>query len=64
VADAGALLIAHVGHWIWELLVMAPVLLVALALVAAELMDRRHPGRSARDEEQRAERELDEILSS
>jgi hypothetical protein len=46
------------------LLVLAPVLVVALALVAAELMDRRHPGRYAREEEQRAERERDEILSS
>jgi hypothetical protein len=64
VADAGPLLIAHVGHWIWELLVMAPVLLLALALLAAELMHRRHPGRYAREEEERAERELDEILSS
>jgi hypothetical protein len=45
VTDAGPLLIAHVGHWVRELLVMAP-------------------GRDARDEKERAERELDEILSS
>jgi hypothetical protein len=64
VAEAEPLLIAHVGHWIWELLVTAPLLLLALAFFVAELMDRRHPGRYARESEERAERELDEILSS
>jgi len=64
VAEAGPLLIAHVGHWIWELLAMAPVLLLALALLVAELMDRRDPGSYRREAEERAERELDEILSS
>jgi hypothetical protein len=56
--------LAHVGHWIWELLVIAPFLLVALALLVAELMDRRAPGRYRHEAEEQAERELDEILSS
>jgi hypothetical protein len=64
VAEAEQLLLAHVGHWIWELLVMAPVLVLALALLVAELMDRRAPGRYRREAEEQAERELDEILSS
>jgi hypothetical protein len=64
VADAELFLIAHVGHWIWELLVMAPVLLLALALLVAELLDRRDPGLYACEAEERAERELDDILSS
>lgn len=58
------MLVAHVGHWIWELLVMAPLLLLALALLAAELFDRRDPGRYRREAEERAKRELDDILSS
>jgi hypothetical protein len=35
VAEAGPAFVAHVGHWIWELLVLAPLLLLALALLAA-----------------------------
>jgi Flp pilus assembly protein TadB len=57
-------LVAHVGHWIWELLLMAPFLLLALVLLVAELMDRRAAGRYRREAEEWAERELDEILSS
>jgi hypothetical protein len=64
VAEAGLVFVAHVGHWIWELLVMAPFLLLALALLVAELMDGRAPGRYRREAEDQAERELDEILSS
>ena len=56
--------VAHIGHWIWELLVMAPFLLLALALLVTELMDRRAAGRYRREAEERAERELDEILAS
>jgi hypothetical protein len=63
VAEAEPVFVAHVGHGIWELLVMAPVRLLALALLVAELMDRRDPGRYRREAEERAERELDEILS-
>lgn len=43
---------------------MAPVLLLALALLVAELLDRRDAGRYACEAEERAERELDDILSS
>jgi hypothetical protein len=43
---------------------MAPFLRLALALLVAELMDRRAPGRYRREMEQQADRELDEILSS
>jgi hypothetical protein len=43
---------------------MAPFLLLALALLVAELMDRRAPGRYPREAEEQAKRELDEILSS
>jgi Flp pilus assembly protein TadB len=57
-------LIAHVGHWIWQLLFMAPILLLAAALLIAQLLDRRDPGRYEREAEEQAERELDEILSS
>jgi hypothetical protein len=55
--------LAHVGHWIWQLLFMAPILLAA-ALIVAQIRDRREPGRYECDAEDRAERELDEILSS
>jgi hypothetical protein len=63
VADPDALLIAHVGHWIWQLLFMAPILVLAAALIIAQLADRRDPGRYEREAEERAERELDDILS-
>jgi hypothetical protein len=59
--------IAHLGQWIWELLAIAPLLLLALALLAAEVMHRRDPQRYRRipeEEEQAAERQLDEILNS
>ena len=62
VADPDALLIAHVGHWIWQVLLMAPILLPAAALIAAQLIDRRDPGRYEREAEERAERELDDIF--
>jgi Flp pilus assembly protein TadB len=55
--------IAHVGHWIWQLLIMAPILVLAAALIVAQLRNRRQPGRYEREAEERAKRELDEILS-
>jgi hypothetical protein len=63
VPDPGFLVPAHVGHWIWQLLIMAPLLLLAVALLVAEIMDRRNPGKYERQAEEQAERELDEILS-
>jgi len=62
--DAGALLVAHVGHWIWQLLMMVPFLVLAAALIVATVMDRRNPGKYEREAEEEAERKLDEILSS
>jgi len=62
VADA-VVLIAHVGHWIWQLLFMAPILVLAAALIVAQLMERRNPGKYDREAEEQAERELDDILS-
>lgn len=62
-----ALLLAHMGHWIWEIVAMAPFLLIGGALLVAELLSRRNPERhriTLEDEEQAAERELDEILGS
>lgn len=59
----GVLLIAHVGHWIWNLLFLAPILVLAAALIVAQIMDRRTPGRYDREAEEQAERELDDILS-
>jgi hypothetical protein len=54
---------AHLGHWIWQLLIFAPLLAIAIALVAAEVIERRGPGWDEREAEERAEDELDEILS-
>jgi cytochrome c-type biogenesis protein CcmH/NrfF len=58
------LLIAHVGHWIWQLLFMAPIILLAAALIVAQLMDRRNSEEPEREGEEQAERALDDILSS
>ena len=61
--ELAALLIAHVGHWIWQLLYLAPLLLIAAALIASQIMERRNPGKYEREAEEQAERELDDILS-
>ena len=63
VADPTLFLPAHVGHWIWNLLFMAPFLLFAVVLIVAEVKDRRNPGKYEREAEEQAERKLDEILS-
>jgi len=63
VADPDALLVAHVGHWIWNLLYLAPILVITAALIVAQIMDRRNPGKYEREAEEQAERELDDILS-
>jgi DNA-binding transcriptional ArsR family regulator len=63
VADPVVLPIAHIEHWIWQLLYLAPILAIAGALIVAQIMDRRDPGRYERGAEERAERALDEILS-
>ena len=55
--------LAHVAHWIWQFLIMAPILLLAVALVVAQILDRRDPGRYEREAEEEAERGLDDILS-
>jgi hypothetical protein len=60
------MLLAHVGHWIWDLLIVAPFLILALGLFVADLLHRRDPeryDREAAEEEAAAERELDEILN-
>jgi len=58
-----ALLLAHVGHWIWQLLMLGPILIGAAVLAVAEIRARRDPERySAEAEEERAQGELDEIL--
>jgi len=57
------LLVAHVGHWIWQLLYMAPIILIAVGLLAAEILHRRDPERYAREAEEESERGLDEILN-
>ena len=62
--DPSLVPVAHVGHWIWQLLFMAPILLLAAAPMVAQLLDRRDPGEHERDVEEQAERELDEILRS
>ena len=62
--DPSLVPLAHVGHWIWQLLSLAPILLIGIALIAAQLLDRRDPGKNQRDEEEAAEAELDEILDS
>jgi hypothetical protein len=64
VPDPSVVPLAHVGHWIWQLLAVAPFLLLAGALIVAEIRNRRHPGRYEREAEEEAERELDEILRS
>jgi hypothetical protein len=56
------MLTAHVGHWIWQLVYMAPLILIGIGIALAEIMDRRNPGKYAREAEEQAERELDEIL--
>jgi hypothetical protein len=56
--------IAHVGHWIWQLMYLAPLLVIAAALIASQTMERRNSGKYEREAEERAERELDDILSS
>jgi hypothetical protein len=58
--------LAHVGHWIWDLLIIAPFLALAAALFIADILHRRDPERFEREgaeEETAAERELDEIVS-
>jgi hypothetical protein len=62
VPDLGALPLAHVGHWIWQVLYLAPVLVIAAALIASQLMEWRKPGKYEREADERAERELDDIL--
>jgi hypothetical protein len=60
------MLLAHVGHWIWNLLAMAPIIVLAGALIVAQIMHRRHPERvegEEREAAERAQRELDDILS-
>jgi hypothetical protein len=63
VADLAVQPVAHVGHWIWQLLFLAPILVLAAALIVSQSMERRDPGKYEREAEERAERELDEILS-
>jgi hypothetical protein len=53
---------AHVAHWIWQLVYMAPLILIGIGIALAEIMDRRNPGKYEREAEEQAERELDEIL--
>jgi hypothetical protein len=62
--DQAPVVTVHVGHWIWELVFMAPLILIGIGLVVAEIMERRNPGRYEREAEEQAERELDEILRS
>ena len=40
-----ALLLAHVGHWTWQLLMAAPFLIGAVVLAVAEIRARRDPER-------------------
>lgn len=54
---------AHVGHWTWQLLILAPLLVIAIALLAAEVIERRGPGWDEREAQERAEDEVDEIVS-
>ncbi|MQA76432.1 MAG: hypothetical protein GEU88_19255 [Solirubrobacterales bacterium] len=58
-------LLAHVGHWIWQLAMFAPILLVVVGLLIQRI---RGGGETEPDdadaEEARAQRELDEILGS
>jgi hypothetical protein len=62
VADPGVLPIARVGHWIWNLLYLAPILVIAGVLIVAQLIDRRNPGKYECEADEQAERELDEIM--
>jgi hypothetical protein len=43
---------------------MAPILLIAPAFIAAEILERRDPGKATRAAEEEAERQLDAILDS
>ena len=58
------LVLAHLGHWVWQLLAFAPLLLIAALLVLANFKERREPERYERETEEDAERRLDEILKS
>lgn len=61
--DLAALPLAHIGHWIWQLLFLAPLLVLAAALIVSQILERRNPGKYERKAEERAERELDDILA-
>ena len=56
--------LAHFGHWYWQLLAFAPLLLLAAGLIVANVRDTRDPGRYEREAEEEGERRLDEILKS
>ena len=56
------MLLAHAGHWLWQLLIVAPFLLIAGLLLLAQFLDRRNPSKYERKVEEQAERDLDEIL--
>jgi hypothetical protein len=63
VPDVAVLSLAHVRHWIWQLFYLAPILMIAAALIASQILERRNPGKYEREADEQAERELDEILA-
>lgn len=59
------MVLAHVGHWFWQLAMFAPVMLIVAGLLIARLRgDGEAEPWDPQAEDERAERELDEILGS
>ncbi|HEY5943359.1 MAG TPA: hypothetical protein VIT89_10940 [Solirubrobacterales bacterium] len=55
--------VAHVGHWLPQLLAVVPILLVVLALAVNWWRHRDDPHWYEREAEEVEQKELDEILN-
>ncbi|HKG35908.1 MAG TPA: hypothetical protein VKA89_05665 [Solirubrobacterales bacterium] len=57
-------LLAHVGHWIWQVMPLLPILVVVVSVWIARRRDPDREERLEREAEEARRRELEDIFQS